>query len=205
MTQGECQASFGSYNPNSAVCGRARGNPCDVDAGSALACTRGQGKYLLKGIYSAESGCGENQVMSFTKMDMQFIKGKTVSGSAEKSLPIQPNQQPQAPSRSAAVRYTPQPEYTPQSQYTAQPKYSSQPQYTPQTQYTPQPQYTPQAQSQYTAQPQFTQQLPQQQQQQQQLGGRTSYSYPTPAPQANTLQPTYAHPSTQAAGYLPPF
>lgn len=86
LNAGECQASLGSYNPNSAVCGRAQGNPCDVDNGSALACTRGNGRYLLKGIYSGESGCGPNQVMKFTKMDVDFIKG-----SSEKSLPISPN------------------------------------------------------------------------------------------------------------------
>lgn len=88
MTSGECQASLGSFNPNSAVCGRAQGNPCDVDNGSALACTRGNGRYLLKGIYSTESGCGPSQVMKFTKMDVNFIKSR---GSAVKSLPIRSN------------------------------------------------------------------------------------------------------------------
>lgn len=83
----ECQAQLGSFNPSTAVCGRAQGNPCDVDVGSALACTRGNGRYLLKGIYSGETGCGTEQVMSFTKMDVDFIK----SGSAEKSLPINQN------------------------------------------------------------------------------------------------------------------
>lgn len=90
LTSGECQASLPSFNGNSAVCGRAQGNPCDVDNGSALACTRGNGRYLLKGIYSGESGCGPNQVMSFTKMDVDFIKG----GSAIKSLPINSRNQP---------------------------------------------------------------------------------------------------------------
>lgn len=88
MTSGECQSSLNSFNPNSAVCGRAQGNPCDVDNGSALACTRGNGRYLLKGIYSTESGCGPNQVMKFTKMDVDFIKGR---GSGLKSLPINSN------------------------------------------------------------------------------------------------------------------
>lgn len=85
LNSGECQASLGSFNANSAVCGRAQGNPCDVDNGSALACTRGNGRYLLKGIYSTESGCGPNQVMKFTKMDVDFIKGR---GNNQKSLPI---------------------------------------------------------------------------------------------------------------------
>lgn len=79
---------MGKFNPNSAVCGRAQGNPCDVDNGSALACTRGNGRYLLKGIYSGESGCGPSQVMKFTKMDVDFIKN---GGDAIKSLPINPN------------------------------------------------------------------------------------------------------------------
>lgn len=85
LSSSECQATLNSYNPNLAVCGRAQGNPCDVDVGSALACTRGNGRYLLKGIYSGQSGCGPNQVMSFTKMDVNFIRGH-----AEKSLPIEP-------------------------------------------------------------------------------------------------------------------
>lgn len=89
MSGGECQQSLNSHNPNTAVCGRAQGNPCDVDNGSALACTRGNGKYVLKGIYSGESGCGPNQVMSFTKMDVPFLNG-VHRGSAEKSLPIHP-------------------------------------------------------------------------------------------------------------------
>lgn len=84
LNSNECQASLSSHNPNSAVCGRAQGNPCDVDVGSALACTQGNGRYLLKGIYSGHSGCGPNQVMSFTKMDVNFIRGHT-----EKSLPIE--------------------------------------------------------------------------------------------------------------------
>lgn len=85
LDAGECQSSLGSFNPSTAVCARAQGNPCDVDNGSALACTRGNGRYLLKGIFSTESGCGPNQVMKFTKMDVDFIK----SGSSQKSLPIQ--------------------------------------------------------------------------------------------------------------------
>lgn len=87
LNSDECQSSLGSFNPNSAVCGRAQGNPCDVDNGSALACTRGNGRYLLKGIFSTESGCGPNQVMKFTKMDVDFIK----NGSSQKSLPINPS------------------------------------------------------------------------------------------------------------------
>lgn len=87
LAASECQSSLGSFNPNTAVCGRAQGNPCDVDNGSALACTRGNGRYLLKGIYSGETGCGSNGVMSFTKMDVDFIKG----GSGLKSLPINPS------------------------------------------------------------------------------------------------------------------
>ncbi|XP_055321377.1 inactive serine protease scarface [Sitodiplosis mosellana] len=87
LSADECESSLGSFNPNSAVCGRAQGNPCDVDNGSALACTRGNGRYLLKGILSTESGCGPNQVMKFTKMDVDFIKG----GSAQKSLPLNSN------------------------------------------------------------------------------------------------------------------
>jgi len=100
LDAGECQSSLGSFNPNSAVCGRAQGNPCDVDNGSALACTRGNGRYLLKGIFSTESGCGPNQVMKFTKMDVDFIK----SGSAQKSLPITSNRSGALTSPSSSSR-----------------------------------------------------------------------------------------------------
>lgn len=88
VSQQECQATFNN-NPNTAVCGRAQGNACDVDNGSALVCTRGNGKFVLKGIYSTETGCGPNQLMKFTKMDLPFLNGG--QGSAEKSLPNQPS------------------------------------------------------------------------------------------------------------------
>jgi len=84
LSETECQASLNSYDSNTSVCGRAEGNPCDVDTGSALACTRGNGSYLLKGIYSTNSGCGNNQLMSFTKMDINFLRN--AAGGALKSL-----------------------------------------------------------------------------------------------------------------------
>lgn len=145
LSPSECQQSFGAYNPNSAVCGRAQGNPCDVDNGSALVCTRGNGRYLLKGIYSGETGCGPNQIMTFTKMDVDFIRGG--KGSAQKSLPINPIN-----SRNTLNS-------VPQTPFFAQQKDLT----------------------------------------------RTTYSYPTPIPQANTIQ-NYVVPSTQlpGGGYLPP-
>lgn len=115
LSPSECQTSFNSYNPNSAVCGRAQGNPCDVDAGSALACTRGNGRYLLKGIYSGETGCGANQLMSFTKMDVDFIKGSN-GGSDEKSLPINQNINSNLPSFGARLQVPQQPQQFQQQQ-----------------------------------------------------------------------------------------
>lgn len=84
----ECQAS--GVNTYSAVCGRTVGDACDADAGSALACTRGNGKYLLKGIYSAETGCGSNQVVTFTKMDANFINSNKNGGSVRTPSPNTP-------------------------------------------------------------------------------------------------------------------
>lgn len=92
----ECSSVIGNFNAATAVCGRANNNICDADAGSALACTRGDGKYLLKGIYSSESGCGPNQYATFTKMDVQFLKGGQPSvrqnQPARNTYPNQPSQ-----------------------------------------------------------------------------------------------------------------
>lgn len=112
MSPNECQASVNGFNPNSAVCGRTQGNSCDADVGSALACTKGNGKYLLKGIYSAETACGSNQVVTFTKMDVQFIKGNK-AGAPQGPARYQP-QQPQQP-----INYQPQ---QPQQQNRYQPQ-----------------------------------------------------------------------------------
>lgn len=105
----ECQASVGS-----SVCGRTVENACDADFGSALACTRGDGKYLLKGIYAKEAACGSNQVVSFAKMDVGFLKGR--GPSPQSSLPGLPSP-PVQPARS---NYQPNPNpfqqsYTPQA------------------------------------------------------------------------------------------
>lgn len=122
LAAGECQSSLGSFNPNTAICCRAQGNACDVDNGSALACTRGNGRYLLKGIYSGESGCGPSGLMSFTKMDVDFIKSR---GSASKSLPIGPSSRSGAYTAPAQQQQQqPQQQYQPQQHQQNQPQQS---------------------------------------------------------------------------------
>lgn len=85
INPGECQAKLSSdyphlleqYDQNSCACGvptnPVNSNICRVDIGSALACTTGNGHYVLKGIYSWDSGCQQgNQVAAFYKFDLEW-------------------------------------------------------------------------------------------------------------------------------------
>ena len=68
----------------SRVCGKTAIDGCELDPGSALACTNERGQYVLKGIYSAENQCGDTTV-SFTKPDAVWLnsainnRGKSVA------------------------------------------------------------------------------------------------------------------------------
>lgn len=80
LSAGECQASLASngFNPSTAICGKPQYDACDVDVGSALVCTHGNGKYLMKGVYSTENGCGASpsQLITFTRMDVTFLRSR---------------------------------------------------------------------------------------------------------------------------------
>ncbi len=128
LAQSECQASVDGHNPSTACCGRPQADACQLDPGSALACDNGNGKYTLKGIYSAETECASpSTVVTFAKMDVPWIKNTMGSPATA--------QRPQ-PQRQSAPQTIPQPNYRPtyQSQQpsTSQLAYSTQaPSYLP--------------------------------------------------------------------------
>ncbi|XP_070506549.1 inactive serine protease scarface-like isoform X2 [Chironomus tepperi] len=77
LPQADCQAQLQSTKlgySNSVLCGVTQYDACQVDNGSALACTDGSGSYVLKGIYSTETACeNPNQIVAFTRTDLQWI------------------------------------------------------------------------------------------------------------------------------------
>lgn len=83
LSDTECQSN--GFSPIGSTCGKPQYDACDVDMGSALVCTRGDGKYLMKGLYSSETTCGAspNQLITFTKMDVPWLKsrGRNTNGS----------------------------------------------------------------------------------------------------------------------------
>ncbi|XP_045508504.1 uncharacterized protein LOC123704246 isoform X1 [Colias croceus] len=86
INPGECQAKLSSdyphlleqYNEDACVCGQPTNplnNICKVDIGSALACTSGDGRYVMRGVYSWDSGCQVgNQIASFYKFDLEWYE-----------------------------------------------------------------------------------------------------------------------------------
>ncbi|XP_038219853.1 uncharacterized protein LOC119838111 isoform X1 [Zerene cesonia] len=86
INPGECQAKLSSdyphlleqYSEDSCVCGQPTNplnNICKVDIGSALACTSGDGRYVMRGVYSWDSGCQVgNQIASFYKFDLEWYE-----------------------------------------------------------------------------------------------------------------------------------
>jgi hypothetical protein len=78
LTQSECQAQLTNSRlgySDSTICGVPELDSCQVDVGSALACPDRNGRYFLKGVYSSETGCSsQNQIVAFTKPDLQWIK-----------------------------------------------------------------------------------------------------------------------------------
>lgn len=80
LSEAECQGKLAhkGFDPSVAICGKPQFDACDVDIGSALVCTRGDGKYLMKGLYSTETACGTSpsQLITFTKMDVPWIKSR---------------------------------------------------------------------------------------------------------------------------------
>lgn len=83
MPQETCSDYLQSYgfNSQSSLCGHTRIDACQVDPGSALACQRPSGDYVLKGVYSTETACNtESQLVTFTKVDTQWIKSAMNGG-----------------------------------------------------------------------------------------------------------------------------
>ncbi|XP_075988919.1 uncharacterized protein LOC142984921 [Anticarsia gemmatalis] len=86
INPGSCQSKLKSdyphlldnYEQDSCVCGQPTNpanNICKVDTGSALACTTGDGHYVLRGVYSWESGCQVgNQLAAFYKFDLEWYE-----------------------------------------------------------------------------------------------------------------------------------
>lgn len=76
LSPSECQSNVNGYNSESSLCGKTQDDACQCDIGSALACSNGNGKYTLRGVYATENQCGagSNQIVTFTKMDVQWIR-----------------------------------------------------------------------------------------------------------------------------------
>ncbi|CAG9134325.1 unnamed protein product [Plutella xylostella] len=86
INPGECQAKLSQdyphlleqYDQDSCACGQPTNpinNICRVDIGSALACTMGDGHFVLRGVYSWDSGCQPgNQLAAFYKFDLEWYE-----------------------------------------------------------------------------------------------------------------------------------
>ncbi|XP_063836491.1 uncharacterized protein LOC135085654 [Ostrinia nubilalis] len=86
LNPGECQAKLSSdyphlleqYDQDSCACGQPLNpvnNICKVDIGSALACTTDNSHYVLRGLYSWDSGCQTgNQIAAFYKFDLEWYE-----------------------------------------------------------------------------------------------------------------------------------
>ncbi|KAL0809431.1 hypothetical protein ABMA28_011611 [Loxostege sticticalis] len=86
LNPGECQAKLSSdyphlleqYEQESCACGQPlnpNNNVCKVDIGSALACTTDNTHYVLRGLYSWDSGCQTgNQLAAFYKFDLEWYE-----------------------------------------------------------------------------------------------------------------------------------
>ncbi|XP_053692094.1 mucin-5AC [Sabethes cyaneus] len=102
-SESQRQLSANGFTPESHICGRPTADACEVDIGSALACADTSGTYYLKGIYSADNGCGRpDQVVSFTNIDVQWIRQALKNPNAF-ITPI-PNYQPAANSPVVSVQ-----------------------------------------------------------------------------------------------------
>lgn len=71
VSRSDCNAD------DSGVCVATKHDACEFDVGSALACGNGN-NLQLKGIYTLENGCGEGQVVRFTKPDIAWVNKQFV-------------------------------------------------------------------------------------------------------------------------------
>ncbi|KAL7736290.1 hypothetical protein ACLKA6_002959 [Drosophila palustris] len=83
VTDTSTQARSDCGADNTGVCSATKFDACEFDVGSALACGTGS-NVKLKGIYSAESNCGENQSVRFSKPDIKWIN----QAFADRSKPL---------------------------------------------------------------------------------------------------------------------
>ncbi|XP_028034984.1 uncharacterized protein LOC114246586 isoform X3 [Bombyx mandarina] len=86
INPGECEAKLSQdyphlleqYDQDSCACGQPTNplnNICKVDIGSALACTTGDSHFVLRGVYSWDSGCQVgNQIAGFYKFDIEWYE-----------------------------------------------------------------------------------------------------------------------------------
>lgn len=86
MAQDQCSQYVAGFNPDCSLCGQTKIDACQVDPGSALACQRADGNYVLKGVYSTETDCNSpSQITSFTKIDTNWVK-KALNPSAFRQI-----------------------------------------------------------------------------------------------------------------------
>ncbi|EDW01151.1 inactive serine protease scarface [Drosophila grimshawi] len=83
VTDASAQARSDCGADGTSVCSATKFDSCEFDVGSALACGSGS-NVRLKGVYSAESNCGENQSVRFSKPDVKWIN----QAFAERSKPL---------------------------------------------------------------------------------------------------------------------
>ncbi|KAH8396882.1 hypothetical protein KR215_005942 [Drosophila sulfurigaster] len=83
VTETSTQARSNCGADGTGVCSATKFDACEFDVGSALACGSGS-NVKLKGIYSAESNCGENQSVRFSKPDIKWINQQF----ADRSKPL---------------------------------------------------------------------------------------------------------------------
>lgn len=54
------------------ICGQTEQDVCEVDPGSALACADASGRYVFKGVLSADTGC--NALAVYNRADVAWMK-----------------------------------------------------------------------------------------------------------------------------------
>lgn len=75
MPQDQCSQYLSGFNADCSFCAQTKIDACQVDPGSALACQRADGNYVLKGVYSTETECNSpSQITTFTKIDTNWVK-----------------------------------------------------------------------------------------------------------------------------------
>lgn len=88
MQTANCTSVVGtrSFNPEVSLCAQASENACSFDFGSALACQKKKDsqEFVLKGIYTHNTGCFQSSkygfkqpTLVFSKPDLEWIKHVT--------------------------------------------------------------------------------------------------------------------------------